>query len=176
MFPLPWNKAYRKKDGSLTTVDDAISTGGTPYELPTASANTKGGVKIGNRLTITDGVLSADAQLPSSASGDAGKVLTVGNDGTPGWDTGGGGSSIEYRAGVQVAYIGAGSWNNFSINFSSAMPNTDYSLSLYSTDSNDKMLLSGITKTINGVTGRVDNADGENAHTFLINYIAIAYN
>jgi len=34
----------------------------SPYTLPTASADTLGGVKVGSRLTITDGVLSADEQ------------------------------------------------------------------------------------------------------------------
>lgn len=28
MFPIPWNKLFRKKDGSITTLDDAISSGG----------------------------------------------------------------------------------------------------------------------------------------------------
>lgn len=50
--------------------------GGTPYVLPTASANVKGGVKIGSGLTMTGEVLSADAQIPSGDSGDVGKVLT----------------------------------------------------------------------------------------------------
>lgn len=50
--------------------------GGTPYVLPTASADTKGGVKIGNGLTMTGQVLSADAQIPAGDSGDVGKVLT----------------------------------------------------------------------------------------------------
>lgn len=35
--------------------------GGTPYTLPTASADTKGGVKIGTGLSMTGEVLSADA-------------------------------------------------------------------------------------------------------------------
>lgn len=130
MFPLPWNKAYRKKDGSLTTIHEAIAGGGTPYTLPTASsetkggvkigsgltmegevlnnsnptpytlptasAETKGGVKIGSRLTVTEGVLSADAQLPASASEDAGKVLTVANDGSVEWSAPSGGGSVEY--------------------------------------------------------------------------------
>jgi hypothetical protein len=35
------------------------------YSLPTASASILGGVKVGDRLTITDGVLSADIQVGS---------------------------------------------------------------------------------------------------------------
>lgn len=59
MFPLPWNKAYRKKDGSLTTLDDAIKNGG-------------GG---------------GGSDLPDYDSSDAGKVLAVGLDGTLEWVT-----------------------------------------------------------------------------------------
>lgn len=54
MFPIPFNFPFRKKDGSITTMDDAISSGGggEPYVLPTASATTKGGVKVGAGLTM----------------------------------------------------------------------------------------------------------------------------
>lgn len=64
MFPLPWNKAFRKKDGSITTLDDAISSGGGTYELPTASAQTKGGVKIGSGLTMEGEVLKNNNPTP----------------------------------------------------------------------------------------------------------------
>ena len=39
-----------------------VGTAGEAYTLPTASADTLGGIKVGSRLTITDGVLSADVQ------------------------------------------------------------------------------------------------------------------
>lgn len=35
---------------------------GNDYTLPTASTETKGGIKVGSRLSIADGVLSADVQ------------------------------------------------------------------------------------------------------------------
>ena len=49
------------------------------YTLPVASSNTLGGVKIGQRLTIQDGVLSADEQggnyvLPTASSSVKGGV------------------------------------------------------------------------------------------------------
>lgn len=93
MFPIPWNKAYRKKDGSLVNIDDAMSGGGGGggYTLPTASSSTKGGVKIGNRLTMNGEVLSADAQLPAYTASESGKVLTVNDSGELEWDTSGSG-------------------------------------------------------------------------------------
>lgn len=61
MFPIPWNKTFRKKDGTLVNIADAMSGGG-------------GG-----------------SDLPPHSSTDAGKVLTVGEDGTLEWDTSGSG-------------------------------------------------------------------------------------
>lgn len=43
MFPIPWNKAYRKKDGSLVTIDD-VTGGGGGSELPSYSAEDAGKV------------------------------------------------------------------------------------------------------------------------------------
>lgn len=63
MFPLPWNKAYRKKNGSLTTIDEAIAEGGA-YTLPTASSETKGGVKIGSGLAMEGEVLNNSNPTP----------------------------------------------------------------------------------------------------------------
>jgi hypothetical protein len=56
---------------------------GTDYTLPTATGSVLGGVKIGARLTITDGVLSADAQggtytLPTATGSVLGGVK-IGN-------------------------------------------------------------------------------------------------
>lgn len=71
-------------DGSTAT--QALTKKGTwetfnNYSLPTAGANTKGGVKIGSGLTMTGEVLSADVQsvpamtgATSSAAGTAGTV------------------------------------------------------------------------------------------------------
>lgn len=97
MFPIPFNFPFRKKDGSITTMDAAIAGGGTPYSLPTASANTKGGIKIGNNLTMTGEILSANSQLPTITSEDTGKVLTVGEGGELEWDEKGGGVGVISR-------------------------------------------------------------------------------
>ena len=56
--------------GKLTVLEGAtvegLDGGGSSYTLPTASADTLGGVKIGSGLTITDGVLSADSVTPAA--------------------------------------------------------------------------------------------------------------
>ena len=45
--------------------------GGGSYTLPTASADTLGGVKVGSGLTITDGVLSANGITPAAYQADS---------------------------------------------------------------------------------------------------------
>lgn len=41
-----------------------VGGGGSPYVLPVASADTLGGVKVGAGLSIANGVLSSDKQVP----------------------------------------------------------------------------------------------------------------
>lgn len=58
MFPLPWNFPFRKKDGTVVDINDAMGGGGgEPYVLPTASSEVKGGVKIGAGLAMDGEVL-----------------------------------------------------------------------------------------------------------------------
>lgn len=87
MFPIPFNFPFRKKDGSITTMDDAISSGGGSYTLPTASASVKGGVKIGDGLGMSGEVLKVSNPIPTHSSIDSGKVLTVNDEGEMEWDT-----------------------------------------------------------------------------------------
>lgn len=49
---------------------DGIEAGANNYTLPTAAAGTKGGVKIGARLTMTDETLSADVQTATPEYGE----------------------------------------------------------------------------------------------------------
>lgn len=51
----------------LQKLEETGGGGGTPYTLPTASANTKGGVKIGEGLTMDGEVLSATGGSADSA-------------------------------------------------------------------------------------------------------------
>lgn len=54
MFPIRWNFPFRKKDGSISTIGAEIEGGGGGggYTLPTASAETKGGIKVGSSLKM----------------------------------------------------------------------------------------------------------------------------
>ena len=75
MFPLPFNFPFRKKDGTLTTLDDAISSGGGSYTLPTASASVKGGVKVGTGLAMEGEVLNNSNPTPYSLPTASDEVL-----------------------------------------------------------------------------------------------------
>ena len=68
MFPIPFNFPFRKKDGSITTIGNAISEGGGGggYTLPTASTETKGGIKVGNGLTMNGETLNNSNPTPYS--------------------------------------------------------------------------------------------------------------
>ena len=66
---------FNKIASSLSS-NAVFSTQTGKYTLPTAAANTLGGVKVGSNLSISSGVLSANAMTgaTSSADGDAGYV------------------------------------------------------------------------------------------------------
>lgn len=94
MFPLRWNFPFRKKDGSLVKLEDAM---GGDYSLPTASASTKGGVKVGHGLSMDEEVLNRNDELPEYSSSESGKVLGVDSEGALEWkEAGGGGGSDLY--------------------------------------------------------------------------------
>ncbi|MDR2629039.1 MAG: hypothetical protein LBC30_03570 [Puniceicoccales bacterium] len=68
----------------LKSTADGLEWGdeSSSYTLPTASANTLGGIKVGNNLSITGGILSADGQsytLPTASANTLGGVK-VGNN------------------------------------------------------------------------------------------------
>lgn len=76
MFPIPFNFPFRKSNGDVTTIDDAISSGGGGgYTLPTASAFTKGGVKIGSGLTMDGETLNNTNPTPYSLPTASSEVL-----------------------------------------------------------------------------------------------------
>lgn len=69
MFPIPWNKAYRKKDGTLVNIDDAMGGGGG--SLPEYSAEDAGKV-----LGVTEEGTLAWAEV--SGGSNFGKVVWTG--------------------------------------------------------------------------------------------------
>lgn len=154
MFPLNSNTPYVKDTGERARLGQIVGGSST---LPTASASTKGGVKIGSGLKMTGEVLSAD-QVPAHAIADAGKVLTVAEDGSLEWDTkgsGGGDAFLSYDFtkygtftihGVEMSANGA--------EFNSA---NDY---LKLLDSSDKV--SNITIYVD--TGTLEIPSGVSAH------------
>ena len=67
MFPINFNFPFRKSNGELTTIGKMIENaggGGGSYTLPTASAEVKGGVKIGEGLEMDGEVLKATGGTP----------------------------------------------------------------------------------------------------------------
>ena len=90
MFPIPFNFPFRKKDGSMTTISQAISEGGGSYTLPTASATTKGGVKVGEGLTMDGETLKNTNPTPPTPY-----VLPTASDETLGGVKVGSGLSID---------------------------------------------------------------------------------
>jgi len=85
-----YNNATTGVDGLMSSTDktklDGIATSANNYSLPTATTNTLGGIKVGDRLTITNGVLSANVQstsysLPTASSTTKGGITVSGNDG-----------------------------------------------------------------------------------------------
>lgn len=72
MFPISWSDIFRKKDGSLVNMEDALSGGGGGGSIP-----------------------------PHSAA-DAGKVLGVTNDGSLAWTTVSGGGQTYTRGNVSI--------------------------------------------------------------------------
>ncbi len=71
-------KNYTEQGGDVTHIGgkliieegatvEGLPSSGEANTLPTASASTLGGVKVGSGLTITDGVLSADGITPAAS-------------------------------------------------------------------------------------------------------------
>lgn len=116
MFPIPFNFPFRKKDGSLSTIGDEIGGGGgSSYTLPTASANTKGGVKIGTGLIMDGEVLKNTNPTPATpytlpvASADTlggvkvGTNLSIDENGVLSASGGGGGGSAKHKHYITLA-------------------------------------------------------------------------
>lgn len=114
-----------------------VGSGGEgSYTLPTAAADTLGGVKVGDRLTITDGVLSADVQT-GDGSATYPSAAGVANWGGSAWGT-------SYT-------VGTGASNLVQLNASAQLPAVSGSLltgSFTGTLIGTQTTLSGAIQTI----------------------------
>ena len=76
-----YNNATASSAGLMSTADktklDGIATGANNYSLPTASASTLGGVKVGTNLSISNGVLSATDTTYSAATTSASGLMSA---------------------------------------------------------------------------------------------------
>lgn len=61
---------YKQYSATEKSKLSGIADSANNYSLPTASADTLGGIKVGTRLTITDGVLAASAQTANDFTTD----------------------------------------------------------------------------------------------------------
>lgn len=88
MFPLNSNDQYIDENGKRSTLGSKLE--GETYQLPTASSNVKGGIKVGDSLEMTGDVLNAKSQIPSHTSSESGKFLSVNSEGSLIWTNAGG--------------------------------------------------------------------------------------
>ena len=76
-----YSNATASSAGLMSTADktklDGIATGANNYSLPTASASTLGGVKVGTNLSISNGVLSATDTTYSVATTSASGLMSA---------------------------------------------------------------------------------------------------
>lgn len=67
MFPIRFDFPFRKANGDLSTIGAEISAGGGGgYTLPTASAETKGGIKVGAGLSMEGETLVNNNPTPAT--------------------------------------------------------------------------------------------------------------
>jgi hypothetical protein len=101
------NASVATRTLTLANLGYTGATDANNYSLPTAASDTLGGVKVGNRLSISTGVLSADSQTDNNftttlknkldgiatgaevnVSGDSGNAAIYDNSGTPAFKSG----------------------------------------------------------------------------------------
>lgn len=103
-------------DGTVSVIEQTVTTEANDYELPIASADTLGGVKIGNGLKITeDGTISV---IEQAVSGNAdGYVLPVASSETLG--------GIKVGNGLFVADDGTASATGMDVLILESKPSVD---------------------------------------------------
>lgn len=81
MFPIPWNFPFRKKNGNLVNIGDAIDDGTELPEHGTSEAGKVLSVDASGDLEWSD----APTEIPDFDSSDAGKILSVDTNGDLEW-------------------------------------------------------------------------------------------
>ena len=76
-----YSAATQSAAGLMSAADkkklDGVATGANAYSLPTASASTLGGIKVGTNLSISSGVLSATNTTYSAATQSAAGLMSA---------------------------------------------------------------------------------------------------
>lgn len=141
--PLNNNDPYIKSTGERSTLGAELASGGSTYSLPTAAADTKGGVKIGAGLTMTGEVLSNDNptpySLPTAAADTLGGVKV--------------GSGLSIADGVLSATRGDGGFHLYKFSTSNGNFPEGYIISSYDDGSTGSQSDRSVFKTIlfNGI-------------------------
>lgn len=155
MFPIPWNKAYRNKDGSLSTIDDAIGGGGGGYTLPAATASRLGGVKIGSGVTVQpDGTISVSGGGGGFVPDYQNERLIIGVH-----------DDYNYFIPMEKEYVGEGS-EGYEIKTNPESTQSTAKIDIYSIIYEDEIISKELIKTL------VHNGD----NTYEDSNISVAYN
>ena len=137
---------------------DGIAAGANAYSLPTAAANTLGGVKVGTNLSISNGVLSAtDTTYSAATTSAAGLMSAADKTKLNGIATGANAYSLPIATASALGGIKVGT--NLSINASTGVlsaTNTTYS---NATQSAAGLMSAADKKKLDGV------ATGANAYS-----------
>ena len=94
MFPIRWNDIFRKKDGTLGTMEN-LGGGGGGSDIPEHTSADAGKVLGVN----SSGNLAWVLEIPEHTSADAGKVLGIDENGNLAWVTVSGGNQFSFASG-----------------------------------------------------------------------------
>lgn len=146
------------------------------YVLPTAAANTLGGVKVGSGLAITDGVLSNNYTLPTAAANTLGGVkvgsgLSI-TDGVLSATGGGGGGSYTKTLLYGSATITYPATAASTVTLSETMENFDELHFAFGFNTSNVHVISELTVDVDIMKQLVSTSQGENAKLLICDIYA----